>query len=134
MQERTNSGPLRPIARRLRRDQTRAEALLWSRLRNRRLNGYKFHRQYALERYIVDFVCREHRLVVEVDGGQHGRDNAADAVRSAWLGERGFRVLRFWNNEVMENLEGVLTTIAAALGTAAPNPLPPGEGASGASG
>lgn len=108
------------FARRLRRDATHAEALLWSRLRNRRLGGYKFRRQHPIGRYVVDFVCIEQRLVIEVDGGQHAAEGAEDARRTAWLETRGFRVLRFWNNEVLANLKAVLTAIELAC------PLPPG--------
>jgi very-short-patch-repair endonuclease len=112
------------FARRLRRDATHAEALLWSRLRNRRLGGHKFRRQHPIGRYIVDFVWIEQRLVIEVDGGQHAALRAEDARRTAWLQSRGFRVLRFWNNEVLANLEAVLTAIDLAC--AHFDPLPRG--------
>ena len=105
-------------ARSLRRDLTPAEAKLWSRLRNRHLGGYKFVRQEPIGRYYADFVCRERRLIVEVDGGQHGTQR--DHVRDAWLQEHNYRVLRFWNNDVMGNIDGVLETIAAALDVEAP--------------
>ena len=107
------------FARRLRRDQTDAEQMLWARLRNRQLDGWKFRRQVPLGKFVVDFVCYDEKLVVELDGGQHGENPDDDATRTAWLEARGFRVLRFWNHEVLENLEGVLTIIAKAL--------PPGE-------
>ena len=100
-------------AKRLRQDSTDAERRLWSALRNHRLNGLKFKRQQPIDRYIVDFVCFEHRLVVEVDGGQHGPQ--VDAVRTAHLEASGFRVLRFWNPEVLTRLEDVLATILAAV-------------------
>ncbi len=92
---------------------TDAEQRLWLHLRGRRLEGFKFKRQWTLGRYVVDFCCLEARLIVEVDGGQHNEE--ADAVRSAWLEAEGFRVRRFWNNDVVENLGGVLATLAADL-------------------
>lgn len=102
---------------RLRRDQTRAEQKLWSRLRDRRLSGYKFRRQVPLGRFIVDFSCYDARLVVELDGGQHAKavQSMTDSERTAWLESRGFRVLRFWNNEVEENMDGVLARILDVL-------------------
>ena len=102
-------------ARDLRRNQTSAEELLWARLRNRQLEGYKFRRQVPLGRFIVDFACYDARLVVEVDGGQHAERTSEDLARTAWLESRGFRVLRFWNNEVMENPDGVLVRILEEL-------------------
>jgi len=101
-------------ARQLRANSTKAELRLWRRLRSRTLCGHKFVRQEPVGPYIVDFVCREHRLVIEVDGGQHATDKR-DAVRDRWLAEHRYRVLRFWNNDVLGNMEGVLETIAAAL-------------------
>lgn len=92
---------------------TEAEHRLWLHLRGRRLEGFKFKRQWTLGRYVVDFCCLEARLIVEVDGGQHSEE--ADAVRTAWLEAEGFRVRRFWNNDVVENLGGVLATLAADL-------------------
>jgi len=94
------------LARRLRNHSTRAEQRLWRYLRSRSLAGFKFVRQEPIGPYIVDFVCREKRLVVELDGGQHAENNR-DAMRDRWLVERRYRVLRFWNNEVIENIEGV---------------------------
>jgi very-short-patch-repair endonuclease len=108
--------PLTERARALRRNQTCAEALLWSALRGRRLEGRKFHRQFAIGPYVADFVCWSERLVIEIDGGQHDAGGGKDAERSAWLRARGFSVLRFWNDEVTENLTGVLAAIAGALG------------------
>ncbi|MDT8759332.1 DUF559 domain-containing protein [Sphingomonas psychrotolerans] len=97
----------------LRRDATDAERLLWGALRNRRLNGHKFRFQATIEPFVVDLLCVEARLIVEVDGSQHGIE--VDARRTHFLGSRGYRVLRFWNNEVLENLAGVLEVIMAAL-------------------
>jgi very-short-patch-repair endonuclease len=104
-------------SRRLRRDATDAERRLWYRLRSRQIEGAKFVRQDSIGPYVVDFVCRELRLIVEVDGGQHATDTR-DAVRDGWLADRGYRVLRFWNNDVLLNTEGVLETIAAAASAA----------------
>ena len=87
---------------------------LWKRLRNRQLGGCKFVRQEPIGPYFADFVCRERRLIVEVDGGQHA-DSQRDLVRDRWLAQHGYRVLRFWNNEVRGNIEGVLEAIAEAL-------------------
>ena len=106
-------------SRRLRRDATKAEAALWYKLRARSLDGHKFVRQEPIGPYTVDLICREHRLIVEIDGGQHA-DNARDVVRDRWLVDHNYRVLRFWNNDVLQNLSGVLETIAAALSRPAP--------------
>ena len=121
------------FARRLRRGATDAERRLWYRLRSRQIDGVKFVRQEPIGPYIVDFVCREQQLIVEVDGGQHATDKR-DAVRDVWLTNHGYRVLRFWNNDVLANTEGVLEAIAAALSDIAdvrtrgatphPDPLP----------
>jgi very-short-patch-repair endonuclease len=102
------------IARRLRANQTYAETVLWNRIRNRQIDGHKFVRQLPISGYICDFVCRERSLIVEVDGGQHN-ESAEDAVRDRRLTEEGFNVLRFWNNDVLGNVEGVLMTIQSAL-------------------
>lgn len=102
-------------ARRLRSRPTEAEQRLWSALRRRQLDGLRFRRQVPLGRYIVDFSCYDERLVIELDGGQHGNCNEEDASRTRWLESRGFCVLRFWNNEVFENLDGVLETIRSAV-------------------
>ena len=101
-------------ARALRLNSTNVELKLWNRLRSRSLGGFKFVRQEPIGRYVVDFICREQRLIVEVDGGQHA-DNQHDAARDRWLLNHGYRVLRFWNNELNQNINGVLETIAAAL-------------------
>jgi very-short-patch-repair endonuclease len=110
-------GPNRKIvgtARRLRRNSTDAETKLWFALRDRRLSGHKFVRQKPVEPYIADFVCRDRKLVIEVDGGQHS-NNPRDMRRDTSLAADGYRVLRFWNNDVLTNLDGVLTVILAAL-------------------
>src|SRR4029077_5956338 len=101
-------------ARQLRRDATDAERRLWSALRDRRLRGYRFRRQYPIGEFIVDFACTRHRLIVEADGGHHS-DNAADLRRTAWLEGEGWRVLRFWNNDALTDTEGVVETILLEL-------------------
>jgi crossover junction endodeoxyribonuclease RuvC len=100
---------------RLRRDQTETERRLWNQLRAHRFAGLKFRRQEPILGFTADFVCHEHRLVIELDGSQHGVFTAADERRTAMLGQAGFRVLRFYNNDVADNMEGVLATIAAAV-------------------
>ena len=107
------------LARQLRKNSTVAERKLWRYLRSRSLAGFKFVRQEPIGPYVADFVCREKRLVIEVDGGQHA-GNKRDAVRDHWLVEHRYRVLRFWNNEVLGNIEGVWDTIFAAASAAAP--------------
>ncbi|MGE5952541.1 MAG: endonuclease domain-containing protein, partial [Qipengyuania vulgaris] len=102
-------------SRKLRRDSTDAEKKLWGVLRNRQLNGFKFRKQVEIEGYIVDFLCAEQRLIIEVDGGQHTVER--DARRTAFLESQGFRIIRFWNHDVLQNLDGVWTTIKAALAT-----------------
>ena len=102
------------IARRLRVNQTDAETVLWNRIRNRQIDGHKFVRQEPIGGFICDFVCRDRRLIVEADGGQHN-ESTADAVRDHRLSEEGYKVLRFWSNDILSNLEGVLTTIQAEL-------------------
>ncbi len=102
------------IARKLRVNQTDAEIVLWNRIRNRQIDGHKFVRQQPISGYVCDFVCRERLLIVEVDGVQHS-ESATDVVRDRRLAEDGYRVLRFWNNEVLGNLEGVLFTIQTEL-------------------
>ena len=113
-------------ARRLRRQQTDAERLLWFRLRDRRLDGWKFRRQFPVDRYVVDFFCADAHLVIELDGGQHAIQTDADAARTKKLEAMGYLVLRFWNNEVMRNIEGVLEEIMTAE-PPHPDPLPYGE-------
>lgn len=94
---------------------TLAEAKLWYYLRANRFEGRKFRRQVPLGQFIADFLCEEARLIVEVDGGQHGDRACYDADRTAWLSERGYRVVRFWNNDVLSDIEGVLEALSLAL-------------------
>lgn len=116
------------LAKRMRAEQTDAERRLWSILRGKRLAGWKFKRQEQIGNFIVDFVCFRARLIVEADGSQDS-ENAGDARRDAWLASQGFRILRFWNNDILIESDGVATAILAALETPLPNPSPArGEG------
>ena len=98
-------------ARSLRKNQTDVEQFLWKQLRNRHLFNYKFRRQFPIEPYIADFSSLELKLTIELDGGQHANRIGYDDQRSLFLQQRGFKVIRFWNNDVIENIEGVLEAI-----------------------
>ncbi len=100
-------------ARQLRRNMPDAEKKLWAELRGRRLAGLKFRRQHPIGPYIADFACYDPKLVIELDGGQHGQDERLedDAVRTAWFESKGFRVLRFWNHNVIQTMDSVLEMI-----------------------
>jgi len=111
-------------ARGLRAGQTDAEQLLWYHLRNRRLQGWKFRRQHEVGPYIADFVCSDAGLIVELDGGQHGDQVIYDERRTLELQLMGYRALRFWNNDVLKNMKGVLEVILEALASPAPHPNP----------
>lgn len=132
---------LRVRARRLRREQTAAERKLWARLRARQVDGAKFRRQHPIGRYIADFCCPERGLVVELDGGQHADQVETDRRRTAFLEQQGFRVLRFWDNDMMQNIDAVLEQITEVLRdprwdrppSTSPSPLR-GEGKDGARG
>ena len=127
------------VARRLRRDQTDVERRLWSRLRSRRMAGWKFRHQMPVGRFVVDFCCPDAWLIVELDGGQHSRENdvARDRLRSGELEAAGYLAVRFWNDEVVENLDGVCDTVLNLLQGASsdldnvvptdPGPLPLGD-------
>ncbi len=116
------------LAKRGRKNQTDAERRLWSILRSHRLKGWKFKRQEQLGDFIVDFVCFGARLIVEADGSQHA-GHANDVIRTEWLEGQGFRVIRFWNNDILLNPDSVATAILAALEPPLPNPSPTrGEG------
>jgi len=126
-------------ARTLRWEMTDAEKLLWRHLRMEQIGGYKFRRQHPLGNYIADFICLEAALVLEVDGGQHADSADNDAIRTQWLEAKGLHVMRFWNNEVLNNIEGVKLAIWNYLSTLQPPsqlpprfalPLCPGEGVS----
>jgi very-short-patch-repair endonuclease len=115
-------------ARRLRQCQTDAERRLWTSLRARRCAGAKFRRQYPIGPFIVDFCCIPASVVIELDGGQHALQREQDCRRTTWLTQQGYRVLRFWNHEVLDDPEAVLARIWAALEDPHPSPLPEGEG------
>jgi very-short-patch-repair endonuclease len=119
----------RDRARELRTHQTETEQRVWFHLRNRRFAGYKFRRQFPIGRFIVDFVCLDRRLIIELDGGQHAERREYDARRTRWLEAQGFRVLRFWDNQVFEDWDVVEEVICRALEDAPspPAPLPQGE-------
>ena len=116
-----------PRARGLRRDQTEAESVLWNALRGRRLGEAKFVRQHPIGQFIADFACRSSRLAIELDGGQHS-ENPADAARTKVIEAHGYRVIRFWNNEVLQNLDGVLAAITTEIEIARNSFSPAGEG------
>jgi very-short-patch-repair endonuclease len=107
-------------ARTLRGNMTEAERRIWQILRSHQMKGYKFRRQVPMGQYIADFVCHEERLIVEIDGGQHDRSSPQEAERTGFLQNQGYRVLRFWNNEVLANLDGVHEAIAGELGRITP--------------
>jgi very-short-patch-repair endonuclease len=115
-------------ARSLRQTGTDAEHKLWQRLRAGQLSGFKFRRQYAIPPYIVDFACLAARVIVELDGSQHGDEQ--DATRTRFLETQGFRVMRFWDNDVLRDPDAVLEAILSAVEnrTLTPTPLPEGEG------
>lgn len=121
-------------ARTLRNEPTPWEELLWSRLRKSQLGGLKFTRQLPVAGHLGDFACRSAKLIVELDGSQHAQQTTADAERTRRIEAQGYRVIRFWNNDLTENIEGVLETILAAAleGGRAPTPqLPPANGREG---
>ncbi len=110
----------------LRSHMTDAEVRMWQALKQRQVEGAKFSRQITIAGYICDFVCRERKLVIEVDGGQHG--GADDETRDRRLAANGYRVLHFWNTDVLTNIEGCINMIGVALREHPPLPLPRGEG------
>jgi very-short-patch-repair endonuclease len=110
---------LTPTARKLRRNATDAEARLWYYLRGRRLEGAKFIRQFPIGPYVADFACRDLKLAIELDGGQH--NDVVDAPRTQVIESFGYRIIRFWNNDVFENLEGVIDAIQRELAIARNN-------------
>jgi very-short-patch-repair endonuclease len=113
---------LTPVSRNLRRRSTDAENRLWHHLRGRHFEGAKFLRQFPIGPHVADFACRSLGLAIELDGGQHSPE--ADAPRTQVIEAFGYRVLRFWNNDVLENTEGVLEVIRRELALARNNPLP----------
>ena len=113
----------------LRKRPTDAEQLLWNRLRMKQMEGLKFRRQQPIDNYLVDFVCFENRIIIEVDGGQHAEENNKDRERDTYLQRCGFKILRFWNNEVLQNINGDLVVIRESCLSHPPlNPLPSREG------
>jgi very-short-patch-repair endonuclease len=120
------------LARGLRRRQTDAERTIWFQVRDRRLGGWKFKRQVLVDRYVVDFLCADAHLIIEIDGGQHAERREYDDNRTKILESMGYLVLRFWNNEVLSNTEGVVETIMNTMNEHRsvpphPDPLPIGE-------
>ena len=114
-------------AKQLRSNMTDAEQKMWQQLRAKRFAEYKFRRQVPMQKYVADFVCFNKKLIIELDGGQHALQQSYDKKRDAFFANQGFRILRFWNDEILKNMEGVLQVILAALNTPLPNPLPQGE-------
>lgn len=122
-----------PFSQANRKGQTDTEKLLWFRLRNRQLNGYKFRRQYPIHNYILDFYCSEKLLAIEIDGSQHMMHKSYDQKRLQQLQTVGIRIIRFWDNDVLQNIDGVLEQIVIMLDKTSikkphPNPLLKGEG------
>ena len=111
-------------ARALRKNETDAERLLWYYLRDRRLAGHKFRRQQPIGVFIADFVCIERRLIVELDGGQHGLQAEGDKQRSIYLESKGYKVIRFWNDQVLKEIQAVLEVILRIIESDTPSPRP----------
>ena len=132
MRHSTRNPALRQNAKNLKQNMTLAEQRLWYHLRGKRLNGIKFRRQQTIGGYIVDFVSMECKIIIELDGGQHAQQAAYDNARTEFLNRQGYRVVRFWNNEVLQQTENVLAEILKQCGSACPHPNPPpletGEG------
>jgi len=128
MRDLTNYCERRETARELRRTQTDAERHLWARLRNRRLHGLKFRRQFPVGSFFADFLCLDRRLIIEVDGRQHAESQAEDLDRTHFLAEQGFKVIRFWNNDVLKKTDSVCKEILnEANKNSDSQPLPEGE-------
>ena len=130
LRERAGVKITKQLSKNLRQNQTKAEARMWRHLKNRTLAGFKFRRQCPIGSYIVDFICFEKMIVIEIDGGQHAMRIQKDAQRTKYLEARGFRVIRFWNNEVLADTESVLNTILTVLlsSSSSPTLLPLGKG------
>ena len=115
------------LARKLRKSQTNAEERLWYFLRDRQLSKFKFRRQHPIGPYIADFCCLEKRLIVELDGGQHVKQQLQDQIRTQYLNHEGYQVIRFWDHDVLKKTNDVLKTIQVALENPLPSPLPERE-------
>jgi very-short-patch-repair endonuclease len=115
-------------ARALRHDMTKAERRIWQILRSRQVKGHRFRRQVPIGRYIADFVSHEARLIAEVDGGQHDRSSCREAARTEFLRSEGYRILRFWNDEILANFDGVHHIIGNAPAASPPPSPPPSRG------
>ena len=109
----------------LRKNMTDVEKLLWKHLRQKQLNGFKFRKQSPIGPYVADFVSFDRKLIIELDGGQHASQNTYDSKRDKWFQSQRFKTLRFWNNEVLQNLEGIKTVILKSL---SPHLVPPPQG------
>ena len=118
----------RARARTLRQSMTEAERRVWQIMRSHQMQGRRFRRQVPIGRYIADFICHEARLIVEIDGGQHDRSSPYEAERIGFLQNEGYRVLRFWNHEVLANLDGVHAAIARELVDITPTQTLPHRG------
>ncbi|MBX3650914.1 MAG: endonuclease domain-containing protein [Burkholderiales bacterium] len=117
------------FARSLRKSETDAERKIWQQLRSRNLNGAKFRRQHPIGHYVVDFICINEKLIIELDGSQHQQHKDYDAERTAFLEQSGYRVLRFWDNDVLLRTESVMQAIFdAVLASPHPSPLPTSVG------
>ena len=120
------------FARNLRKESTDAEKLLWRKLRSKQFLGLKFRRQQSIGKYIVDFVCFEKKIIIEADGSQHIDNSEYDNIRSEWLFSQGFKVLRFYDNDILRNIEGVLEVIKNEIENhATPSPGPSHQGRGG---
>jgi adenine-specific DNA-methyltransferase len=118
---------MKHLARALRKNMTDAERRLWSHLRDRQLGGYKFRRQKPIGPFIADFACAKQKLIIEIDGGQHAVNTETDNRRTDYLKCNGWKIIRFWNHEVLNEREAVLVRILGALEPPHPDPLPRGE-------
>ena len=117
------SSKIKNNSRDLRKNMTDVERMLWAKIRSHQLQGFRFRRQHPVGNYIADFVCIELKLIIELDGGQHSNQQEYDMERTQWLQTKGYKMVRFWNNDVIENLEGVLLTISTYLPPSQPSPL-----------
>lgn len=118
-----NDKKVRFVRRKLRKNFTDAERLIWRHIRNRQIGGFKFFRQYSVGLCVLDFYCPKKRIAIEIDGGQHAEETKRyDDKRTDFLNKRGIRVIRFWNNEVLSNLEGVVGRIVEEINNNSPQP------------